>query len=194
LAAVTTVTLIPRTDYDFSGVRSGRVSIPIVQRFDVAGALGLTLEVRMHEASFPDGSSAVVTAASDGFTPDDPGRHFLQTEGADGEAIGAVTLDASRAAPFFRALSVAPEDVGRMLAVLLEVEAGEQGGPRFSLSVELAVRDERAAALAGDEIEPVVVRPTPEQESVSGSALDRVRMAMISRRKSRYPRWNEIVV
>lgn len=129
------VRVLPRTRYDFGALAGGEVTIPVAQHVHVLGYDRAALQVRVHDARLPEGSSVTVRLADDGFSADEPGSHFLQTTAGDGSEIGSVTLTAETRLPFYQSVSTKiPGVVGRLMAVLVTFQVTPVvGGNRYAL-------------------------------------------------------------
>lgn len=199
MSGVTSIGIIPRTTYDFRELRQGTVRVPVAQRIDVAGATSLALELWVFDARIGAGASVTLQAASDGYSPDSPNSDILQTKTAKGDKIAEFVIDSKTALPLYQTIKVLVEDIGRCLALILEVRGGADGGPHLSLAIDLLMRGtkETEDLVEADVVQPIVTHPEAE-EGVAGPAKARIasatRQAMMRKPLRRYPRWREIVV
>lgn len=185
------VGIVLRGVYDFSNLRDGVVSLPIALGIDVSRAELMTLEIWIHEGAFPEGSSISIFAGADGSGPESQSHSILQTRTAAGQEIARATVDSKTRLPHFQTLPVPVQHVPRAMAVLLEVTGGKHG-PRFSLAVDLVLRESTNELPV---VEPIVT--SPDREDARAAAHARVAEAATmatSRIPRRYPRWREIVV
>jgi hypothetical protein len=134
------VRILPRTHYDFSGLRDGVVRIPIAQHIDVLGYQRATLQVRLYSGALPAQSSLRIQLADDGFSHDDPANAFLQTMTAEGQEIGTLEIAERTVFPFYQSISTAvPGVFGRLMAVLVSFSGGTGGGPSVVMSMDLVL-------------------------------------------------------
>jgi hypothetical protein len=134
------IRVVPRTQYDFSGLRNGVVRIPIAQHIDVLGFQRATLQVRIYSGTLPAKSRLQIHLADDGFSADDTTNAFLQTTTASGEEIGTLQLGEGTVFPFYQSISTAvPGVIGRMMAVMVSLTGGADGGPSVVMSLDLVL-------------------------------------------------------
>jgi hypothetical protein len=169
--------------------------VPIAQRIDIAGATRLALQVWVYEAEIGAGSITLL-AANDGYSPENPDSSILQTKTFKGEPIAEYVIDSIATFPLYQTVTIPAEAIGRCLAVILEVKGGPEGGPRFSLALDLLASGLSDSERLVDLVEPIITRPEKE-ENTSSPAAERLataaRDALSTRRPRRYPRWREIV-
>ena len=134
------IRVVPRTQYDFSGIRNGVVRIPIAQHIDVLGFQRATLQVRIYAGTLPAKSRLQIQLADDGFSADDTTNAFLQTTTASGEEIGTLQVAEGTVFPFYQSISTAvPGVFGRMMAVMVSFAGGTHGGPSVVMSLDLVL-------------------------------------------------------
>jgi len=196
MARVISVGIVPRGTYDFRGLRGGSVSMPLVQRVDVANADTLALELWVHDGQVPNGARLVLHAASDGSADGSDAAPLLQTRTAAGESIANFVVDSETVLPTFQLIPIPTEHIGRRLALMLEVSGGPTDGPKLTLAIDLLVRETAASEPL---VEPIITAPDAE-DSASSACMGRIAtaareaLAAVRPRPRRYPRWREIVV
>jgi hypothetical protein len=138
LGSQSLVRLLPTTRYDFSALRSGSITLPLVQRVDVLGYDVAALQLRVLSGELPPGSTMTVLIADDGYDPEAPDAPFMQTQSQLGEDLASVQISSNTVFPFYQTVATTiPGKLGRMMAVLVSFNASESGGPCVSLSMDL---------------------------------------------------------
>jgi hypothetical protein len=138
LGSQSLIRLLPTTRYDFSALRGGTIMVPIAQRIDVLGFEVAALQLRVLSGQLPPGSAVKVLLADDGYDPDVPDAPLIQTQLPTREDIASIELPPATVFPFYQTLSTPiPGKLGRMMAVLVSFDGGEDGGPSVVLSMDL---------------------------------------------------------
>ena len=138
LGSQSLVRILPTTRYDFSALRGGAIMFPVAQRIDVLGFEVAALQLRVLSGQLPPGAAMKVFLADDGYDPDVPDAPLFQTQSPVHEDIASTELTSATVLPFYQTLSTTiPGKLGRMMAVLVSFEGGEEGGPSVALSMDV---------------------------------------------------------
>lgn len=133
-----TVRILPRTDYDFSGLATGSTAtVVIARKLDTSRWREAIIMMRLHAATWPASSQVTLTYGPDGYTDEDPAAIWNTTPNTL-----LVFVQGSDAPPNVKVGSLSVPFGPLVKLNLLFVTAAAAGTFKPSISVDLNLKGE----------------------------------------------------